>query len=280
MKMKSFEIFVVTVCSIATTTTAFLLHTKDDVMMKQSSHLWKVGKTIELGLSSSAAINPPVEREEIERILEEIPVYALSSKLSDSIVFINERNKNIANFFLSKEIAENVASSYGSSENVQVDSYSLGRIYFQFFDSSSSLDSDVQVLMNNEQEIEYRLIPDPREIEQAQTILSQMMGGDGSSSQFFTAKYNDIPLFMDQRLRLSSPTTKEAICPIYFAWNDLMTTCQEYVGAYEQSQQGDYQAAISVSNLSQLVEQMKQPSAVDFGIVEFVPASPNPLEEE
>ena len=69
----------------------------------------------------------------------------------------------------------------------------------------------------------------------------------------------------------------QEIFPIYFGWNDLVKTCQEYVRAFAEEGE-EYEAAISVSELNQLVEQMKQPSPEDFRNVQFVPASPRPLD--
>jgi hypothetical protein len=219
--------------------------------------------------SPSSPAFPPLGAKEIEEILDQVPVFAITSIQNDSILLVEEDSKNVANFFLSKEFADTIAS--GHDDTLRVDSYSLGKVYFQFFDP----DEVIEVITTNDQDVEYRIVPDTREVDQAQSILSQMAGVD----EAFSKGYDEIPLFMDQHLRLANGSEESGdykeIFPIYFGWNDLARTCQEYVRAFAEAGEV-YDAAISVSELKQLVEQMKQPSPVDFRDVRLVPASPIP----
>lgn len=237
-------------------------------------------RTTQLYLSASDSAPPtipPLQAKEIKEILDQVPVYAISSIENGSILLVEEDTKNVANFFLSKEFADTVA--YGHDDTLRVDSYSLGKVYFQFFDPDESKDKEkeITVITTNDQDVEYRLLPDTREVDQAQLLLSQMAGVDDT----FAKGFNEVPLFMDQHIRLAIGSEEQGdykeIFPMYFGWNDLATTCQEYVKAYADSGEA-YDAAISVSELEQLVEQMKKPSPVDFRNVQFVPASPRPLD--
>jgi hypothetical protein len=227
-------------------------------------------------MSSSPALVPPLEIDEIEDILNQVPVYAITSLTNDSILLIEEDDKNVANFFISKEFADTVAS--GHDDNLRVDTYSLGKVYFQLFDPEErKKDQNITIITTNKKNVDYRLVPDTREIDQAQTILSEMAGVKDA----FIAEYNEVPLFMDQHLRLATGKEESGdykeIFPIYFGWNDLVTTCQEYVRAFADAGE-EYEAAISVSELQQLVAQMKEPSPVDFRNVQFIPASSRPLD--
>jgi hypothetical protein len=225
--------------------------------------------------SPSSSAFPPLGAKDIEEILDQVPVFAITSIQNDSILLVEEDSKNVANFFLSKEFADTVAS--GHDDTLRVDSYSLGKVYFQLFDpdEASAIAEHIKVITTNDHDVEYRIIPDTREVDQAQSILSQMAGVDEAFSQ----GYDEIPLFMDQHLRLAMGSEERGdykeIFPIYFGWNDLAQTCQEYVRAFAEAGEV-YDAAISVSELKQLVEQMKQPSPVDFRDVRLVPASPRP----
>eukprot|EP00980_Cylindrotheca_fusiformis_P017763 scaffold5605_cov128-Cylindrotheca_fusiformis.AAC.4 len=220
---------------------------------------------------------PPLEAEDIEELLDHVPLYAITSIENDSILLMEEETKNVANFFLSKELADTVVS--GHEDTIRVDSYSLGKVYFQLFDPDDSIEKDedlITVVATNDRDVEYRLVPDTREVDQAQALLSQRAG----VNEAFSKGYDEVPLFMDQHLRLATGSKENddyrEIFPIYFGWNDLAQTCQEYVRAFDDAGEA-YDAAISVSELKQLVEQMKNPSPVDFRNVQFVPASPRPL---
>ena len=224
----------------------------------------------------------PLNEKEIEELLEGVPVYALTSIENDSVLLIEEDGKNVANFFLSKEFADTVVEGHG--DNLRVDVFSLGKLYFPLFaegsdatTGSSQIGDEIKIITTNELDVEYRLVPDTREVDQGRSILSQMAGVDDA----FSTGYNDIPLFMDQHLRLGIGSEERGdykeIFPIYFGWNDLVKTCQEYVRAFADAGE-EYEAAISVSELSQLVAQMKQPSPEDFRNVQFIPSSPRPLD--
>jgi hypothetical protein len=223
---------------------------------------------------------PPLGVKDIQEILDQVPVFAITSIQNDSILLVEEDSKNVANFFLSKDFADTVVS--GHEDTLRVDAYSLGKIYFQLFDPDESLEKaeDFKAITMNDKDVEYRIVPDTREVDQAQSILTQMAD---DVDEAFSQGYDEIPLFMDQHLRLATGSEEDGdymeIFPIYFGWNDLATTCQEYVRAFAEAGE-EYDAAISVSELKQLVEQMKKPSPVDFSEVRLVPASPRPSDSE
>ena len=266
--MKSFH-FAITITLLLPVVSSFLLSIKKDTIRCP---------TRETSLYYTSLQAAPLNQQEIEQILEGVPVYALTSKENDSVLLVEENDKNVANFFLSKEFADTLAS--GHDDSLRVDGFSLGKVYFSMFGSDSSsnsnrIDNDIKIITSNDLDVEYRLIPDSREVDQARSILSQLSGVDAFSTAF------EIPLFMDQHLRLTTGSEEDGdyqeIFPIYFGWNDLVKTCQEYVRAFAEEGE-EYEAAISVSELNQLVEQMKQPSPEDFRNVQFVPASPRPLD--
>ena len=102
----------------------------------------------------------------------------------------------------------------------------------------------------------------------------------------FQSDFNEIPLFMDQHIRLAVGSGEQEgddgyveVFPIYFGWDDLVSTVQESMAAYANSGE-EYEAAISVSDFKQVITQMAQECPVDFRNVAFIPATPKPLEKE
>ena len=220
--------------------------------------------------------HPPLTEREIKTILDPIPIYAISSTQNDAILLVDDGNKNVGSFYLSKDHADDVAEQYS---DVQVDAYSLGQVYFELFEKSASPTasaSPVKVISTNSKDNEYRLVADPIQVDQAKVLLQQMPGVTEAAIKGF----NEIPLFMDQRIRLVEGDDEEAedykeIFPIYFGWDDLMDTCEEYKKAYAQSGE-KFEAAISVSDFFLVMNQMQEASQVDFRNVAMIPATPKP----
>lgn len=219
---------------------------------------------------------PPLTEKEIKAILDPLPIYGIVSKENDAAFTVDDGAKNVGNFYFSKDHADEVACKY---KDVQVDAYSLGQVYFDLFDGSdkntSSYDGPVKVICKNGKENEFRLVADPLQVEQAKSVLTQMPG----MTEEVLADFNDIPLFMDQRIRLAVGEEEDdeykEIFPIFFGWDDLMDTCEEYMRAYAGSGE-NFEASISVSDFFLVMDQMQKPSPVDFRNVAMMPATPKP----
>ncbi|KAL3933164.1 MAG: hypothetical protein SGBAC_010518 [Bacillariaceae sp.] len=235
-------------------------------------------------------MQPALNDEEIRTILDQIPIYACVSTNTGALFLVDDDTKGqkldedddgppasstIANFYLSRDFCQ--ALVVGNEAQLKVESFPLGRVYFDYYNQKKK-----------NSKTQYRLIPDARDVQQARSILSQMAGIQNafSSSPLQKEGYIEIPIFMDQHLRLAEDdaTAEDGfreIFPMYFGWNDLVTTCQEYVkGVKEAGIEEEYEAAISVAELHQLVEEMRKESPIDFRNVQFVPGSPRPLVEE
>ncbi|CAJ1931095.1 unnamed protein product [Cylindrotheca closterium] len=245
---------------------------------------------------------PALNDKEIREILDQIPVYGLISKETGSLFLVDDDTqvaqegereedvvpptsngkKTIANFYLSPEFCQALVA--GNEDQLEVGVYRLGQVYFDYYQKESKAATTTTTTT-----MEYRIIPDARNVQQARSILSQMAGIQNafSSSPLQKEGYVEIPIFMDQHLRLAeelgdSDEDYREIFPMYFGWNDLVTTCQEYVKGMKDAgmDEEEYEAAISVAELHQLVAEMRRESPIDFRNVQFVPASPRPLDEE
>lgn len=221
-----------------------------------------------------APMMPPLNNDEIREILDPIPIYTLVSKETGNLFLVDAdktTDKSIANFYLSSDFCR--ALLEGNDDQLYMESYGLGEVYFDYY-------------CNEDKNTEYRLIPDAREVQQARTILQQVAGIPDafSSNPLKEGGYIEIPIFMDQHLRLAEGEDEDdyrEIFPMYLGWNDLVTTCQEYLkGMKEAGMEEEYEAAISVAELHQLIGEMRQKSPIDFRNVQLVPATARSLVEE
>ena len=140
-------------------------------------------------------------------------------------------------------------------------------------------DNSVQVLSANGADVEYRLIPDSREVEQARELYLQSRGGTpDEEGDLPFGGLNEVPVFMDLNLRLATEGENEGeydeTFPMYLSYRDLVSTCQDYA----KEEGGEIRAAISVGDLASLLKQMETESAVDFREASLIPPSPLPFQ--
>ena len=112
-------------------------------------------------------------------MLADVPIYAVTQAQDDvddgppGLVLLNEPdNENgIAYFFLSPDTAKAVyaplkaKNQQASSSSWEVTQFSLGLVWFEFFDKSS---------LGGKNGIEYRLVPSAAQVAAANSMLQQM----------------------------------------------------------------------------------------------------------
>mmetsp|Transcript_21353 Transcript_21353/g.44959 ORF Transcript_21353/g.44959 Transcript_21353/m.44959 type:complete len:334 (+) Transcript_21353:209-1210(+) len=223
---------------------------------------------------------PPMSRDEVQAMLDTIPVYAVTEPNQEGLVLLKEKNnpKDIAYFFFSPDAANTVFSPLRKKENESsgmgewsVSAYPLGLVWFE--------------LINEPEEgIEYRLLPDPEDLIGAQNLLREQQKQskkiDVRIQDLFQKPFNEIPVFVDQFLRVTVPddNDKRGRVPLYFGLKDLMDTVNQAI----KGSSGEYQAAMSAVDLGDLIDEMMQESANDYRIAVLVPptagkeASPSP----
>ena len=200
---------------------------------------------------SAATPNPALSRAEVEKLLDVVPVYAVTEPEKGGIVLVNEKDNDneIAYFFFSPDTANSVFSPLkNKNENAawDVTQFSLGLVWFELF-------------KNQQKGIEYRLVPDSRELASARKVLGQ----DDEEATIFSSAYNEIPVFVDQSLRLQGDDGGKKL-PMYFSLQDLLESCQ-------QAGDENYQPTVNVADFCSMVEQMQLDSEDDFRNILMIP---------
>lgn len=202
---------------------------------------------------SAATPNPALSRAEVEKLLDVVPVYAVTEPEKGGIVLVNEQDNSneIAYFFFSPDTANSVFSPLKEKkENAawDVTQFSLGLVWFELF-------------KNQQKGIEYRLVPDSRELASARKVLGQ--DDEEKGATLFSSAYNEIPVFVDQSLRLQGDDGGKKL-PMYFSLQDLLESCQ---------QAGDekYQPSVNIADFCSMVEQMQLDSEDDFRNIIMIP---------
>ena len=211
-------------------------------------------------------------REEVESLLDSIPVFAVTEPNKEGLVLLKEKNStnDIAYFFFSAETANAVfaplrekKSADGEANTWDVTQYPLGVVWFE-------------LISKPEAGIEYRLVPDAQELGGARKLLEEQakqVGSPDSVPDVFNVGFNQVPVFIDQFLRIRASSDGEEKVPMYLSLQDLLTTCQQAKDASS----GEYQASINVADLKVLVEQMLQESENDFRQAVLIPPTAQAL---
>lgn len=240
---------------------------------------------------------PALSNEEVEKFLSRIPVYAVTDSASGGVVLMSERSaagdagdtsKGIAYIFITKEAATATMKQLkGSSPgaNWDVTGLSLGAIWYELISGDATVHTQSvesgETLDTSDEKVEYRLVPDYRDVNGARDLLSQSPEAKEAleKSGAFSSAYGDVPVFMDLQIRMEEQqndgSTVEKF-PMYLALQDMVETCQQFLDA----QSGTYEAAINVAQLKNLVEQMQQPGTVDFRKAVLIPPTPIPMPEK
>lgn len=202
----------------------------------------------------------PMSREAVEGWLSTIPVYAVLDE-KQGLVLLQEKgnDKEVANFFFSAETAQNLyAPIKKENEGVDWDISQLGlaQVWFDLF------------LANDTPGVEYRLVPDPKEVERARMMIEQNSPDD--PPELFKNYYNEIPVFLDQRLRVKTESGEDKV-PMYLNLQNCMSTCKQAMDVSA----SDYESEISVAELTSLLNQMQSDKPeCDFRETILIPPMP------
>ena len=131
---------------------------------------------------------PPLSKEEVEQWMGHIPVYAVTNDKGSghAIQLPNNNKKTVFYFFLSSVMAEAFLKQLPNpEEDLTVSGLFLGKIWYEFELLQESTDDTTT---------EYRLVPDPRDLMTAQTLL-EIAKGNQATQQLKVKPYNAIPLF-------------------------------------------------------------------------------------
>ena len=195
---------------------------------------------------------PGLSKEQVTTILNEVPVYAVTQSDKEGIVLVQEGDEDnqIAYFFFNPESANSAFAPLREKvggDGWDITQFQLGLVWFELFNGESSKD------------IDFRLVPDTKELQAARQILDP----EDKEPSLFSEAYDKIPIFVDQSLRVTGPDGKKKF-PMYFSLQDLLESCQQA--------NTDYKPSVSVAEFCNLVEQMQADDGEnDFANVALVP---------
>jgi len=242
--------------------------------MTASSSALKLSSSSTTNSGSSSSYSA-MTSDEIEAFLSKIPVYAITVSQQEKengggLVMLSEPNNpnNIACFFLNPLHANSVYAPLREKSNIQWDvtAFTLGSIWMDLMKNEFAEDGSGTCVQD---QVEYRIVPDPNELLEARNILK------GTASEgVFESSYNEIPVFFHDKLRLmgDSGDEKDAVLPMYFSLEDLKNAHDESSSGSAVEDIKNYDSDVRIGELRTLVQQMQSESATDYRRVMLVPS--------
>lgn len=217
---------------------------------------------------SKVAEFPPLSEDKIRKFLDSIPVYAVIDPSKEAIVLLAEKGNPNSLAYLSfsptqiSDVYAPLRAQQDASVTWEVTAFPLGLVWFDLL-KNPGLDDGEWVVDS----IDYRLLPDQQQLKEARNMMQQA-SKKGLKSEYFQKDFNEIPLFIDDFLRVQDRDGNPLV-PIYLGLDDLLETCQRAVDASE----GKYQASVNLSDLRKIINQMQQPSPTNFEQAVLIPPS-------
>ena len=254
---------------------------------------------------------PALSQEEIEEWLGHIPVFAVTDSNGAGVVLKPDNETSVMYFFFSPQMANATLAQLKSTNDaldLKLSAFSLGKIWYKMLNNDQSEvklkqpgadDAEAEVMAGVD--IEYRLVPDTRDLLGARMLLT-MTPEDGeemkkagdtmtpelaqkavekamTESPEFKENYNEVPVFLIAQMRMQKPAGEEGgeaktILPMYFSLQTMVGTWQQFMGAQNDPDLKDMEPAINVMNLHKLVKMMSEPSEIDFRSCLLLPPIP------
>jgi len=260
---------------------------------------------------------PAMNQDEVEEWLAHIPVFAVTDSSGNGIVLKPDDGTSVFYFFMSAQMANATLTQLKDTNadlDLRVSAFSLGKVWFKVLKSNGDEQKSVKIKEVTEaddsnsivtNEIEYRLVPDTRDLlgarmlltmdpadgealksggeltpEMAQTAIKKAM----SESPKFNSTYNEIPIFMIQQMRMQkqlSPeedsdennnNNNEPVLPMYFNLQNMVTLWQQFTSQSPEAK--GVEPAINLMDLSEMVDKMQEDSEIDFRNIVLVPPTP------
>jgi len=184
----------------------------------------------------------------IEEWLSSIMVYTVIDVKNEGIVLLREEDNpnEIANFFFTPEAANEMYKPVKEEVNDtnlewDITQLSLGDIWFDLF-------------AEEQEGIEYRLVPDTKELLRARKLMTQQqnaMKDNNDNSTLVFRPYNQIPIFFDERLSVNTDETTTKV-PFFLSLQTCLATCQKAMKMLDEYNQPE----IIVTELISLINQM------------------------
>jgi hypothetical protein len=220
---------------------------------------------------------PPLSEDTIRKFLDVIPVYAVVDPAKEAIVLLAEKGESSNSLaylsFSASQINELYAPILRAQQQQQqasvmtweITAFPLGLVWFDLL--KNPIDREAWVVDT----VEYRLLASAQQLNEARNILQQQAAKNGvETDMYFQKGYNEIPLFIDDFLRVQPDQDGKSLIPIYFGLKDLLETCQR---AVVDASQERYQAHVNLSDLRKIIQQMQEASPTNFEQAVLIPHS-------
>lgn len=254
--------------------------------------------------------------EEIEDWLEHIPVFAVTNSEGAGVVLKPENDTGVFYFFMNSMQAnatlQQLKGSSPDNAELKVSAFSLGKIWFKILDDeNASKETTLKPLSgadgdeNLPKEVQYRLVPDTRDLLGARMLLTmtpedgEKLKENGSMTQEmaqaaikkamnespkFKTTFNEIPVFTIAQMRMQKQQASDddsepvTLLPMYFSLQNMIGTWQQFMSQAPADVQG-VEPAINLMSLHDLVDLMKKESEIDWRNVVLVPPTNSPSNE-
>ncbi|CAJ1943521.1 unnamed protein product [Cylindrotheca closterium] len=236
---------------------------------------------------------PAMNRAEISKWLSHIPVYAVTDAKGNAKA-IKLGDKAVVYFFMSSVVAEAYKKKLQESgedfDDATVSGLFLGNIWYDFLDQDCN---------QKEDNTEFRLVPDPRDLTSARTVLSmaspeEIVESEGDSSSDdddekitieslmentpFASAYNEIPLFYVDNMPLAdhSEDVKKWLnrmvssTYMFFSAQGMFKVLDKFKESGEPVEDSND----ALCSLFDIVSMMEQPSTTDFRNIVLIPPAP------
>lgn len=250
---------------------------------------------------------PAMTQEEIEDWMEHIPVFAVTDANGAGVVLKPDESSSVFYFFFNP-MAANATLTQLKSVNEEMDlkisAFSLGKIWFKLLNSDPSQEVLLKSPESGDEKgvsgVEYRLVPDTRDLLGARMLLTmtpedseKMKTGEAMTQEMaqkaiekamtespkFKATFNEIPVFTIAQMRMQKQAQEGengepvTLLPMYFSLQNMVGTWQQFMGSAAPELQG-VEPAINLMSLHDLVAMMSKECEIDFRNVVLVPSAP------
>jgi hypothetical protein len=245
-------------------------------------------------------------KDEIEEWLEHIPIFAVTDSKGAGVVLKPENDTSVFYFFLNPLQANATLQQLQMANeemDLRVSAFSLGKVWFNLIQA----DADRTVLLQSPQGgpeestqgVQYRLVPDTRDLLGARMLLTmtpedgeKMKASGGMTPEMaqeaiqramtdapkFKQTYNEIPIFTIAQMRMQKQKDETddddaeplTLLPMYFSMQNMINTWQQFMAQAPVDIQG-VEPAINLMALHDLIDMMQKDSEIDWRHVVLVP---------
>lgn len=266
------------------------------------------------GSGGGGPLYPAMSQQEVEEWLEHVAVFAVTDSNGAGVILKPENDTSVFYFFLSPVQANATLGQLKAAGNLEsvelkVSAFSLGKIWFSLLKNSTATNSELMGAVGDAAvaagPVEYRLVPDVRDLLGARMLLT-MKPEDGEKlkeaggmtpemaaaaieramkeAPKFTKSHNEIPVFAISQMRMQrtpagtngeeSSEEPVTILPMYLSLQNLVNTWQHFISQQDDPALKGMEPGINLMSLDDMVDMMQKESEIDWRNVALIPPAP------